>query len=422
MKTNVSKMSKKIAGYAIAILAILGGFSSCDNEEPSMPLVTVNVETAGTLPTLISLNDKYEITDLALTGNLNGIDIRFIREMAGSDAEGKKTNGKLSTLDLSGTNIVEDNDENNYYLYYDPTNNDEHDGVAYYSVDNVIGDYMFFDCGKLKSVTFAENITEIGNQAFYNCTKLAAIVIPNSVTSIKSWSFSNCESLASVTIGNSVALIGYNAFHSCTALTSVTIPNSITEIDPFAFDDCTGLTEIIVTSDNGCYSSLEGVLFDKNKTELVCFPIAKAATSYAIPNSVVNVGNYAFSNCIKLTSVTMPNSVVKIGLGSFFCCKGLTSVTIGNNVAEIESGAFSSCSALKSVTIPGSVTTIGQSAFYYCIGLKEIYSENSVPPVCTVDAFNMVSKTDCKVYVPVGSKTAYSTASEWKAFKTIVEK
>ena len=198
------------------------------------------------------------------------------------------------------------------------------------------------------SVTYS--VTSIGNSAFFGCTDLTSVTIPNSVTSI-----------------------GGSAFFGCTDLTSVTIPNSVTSIGGSAFYGCTGLTSIDVASDNSNYCSVDGVLFNKDKTTLIQYPGGKQG-AYTIPNSVTSIGNYAFEICTGLTSVTIPNSVTSIGHYAFLYCRSLTSVTIPNSVTSIGYFAFSYCSGLTSVTIGNSVTSIGNGAFEDCKGLTDIYA------------------------------------------------
>ena len=147
-------------------------------------------------------------------------------------------------------------------------------------------------------------VTSIGNYAFYYCSKLTSVTIPNSVTSIELGTFSGCSGLTSINIPNSVTSIGSGAFYYCSSLTSVTIPNSVTSIRNSAFFGCSSLTSI------------------------------------TIPNSVTSIGNWAFWNCSGLTSVTIPNSVTSIGDYAFQYCKGLTSVTIPKSVTSIGDEAF----------------------------------------------------------------------------------
>ena len=209
-----------------------------------------------------------------------------------------------------------------------------------------------------------------------------AITIPSKiggkpVISIGAGAFDDCTGLTSITIPSSVTSIGEGAFEDCSSLTSITIPNSITSIGNRAFDGCTGLTSINVASDNNYYSGINGVLFNKKKTELIRYPEGKSQTSYTIPNSVTSIGDYAFEGCGGLTSITIPDSITSIGYWAFHGCGGLTSITIPNSVTSIGYGAFWGCSGLTSITIPNSVTSIGIRAFDDCSGLKDVYYTGS---------------------------------------------
>ena len=172
------------------------------------------------------------------------------------------------------------------------------------------GELIIPESVKYKGTLYS--VTSIGHYAFSGCSGLTSVTIPNSVTSIGYQAFAYCSGLTSVTIGNSVTSIESYAFYDCTGLTSVTIPNSVTSIGEFAFYGCTGLTEINVDENNTVYSSIDGVVFNKSQTELVCYPGGKQG-AYTIPNSVTSIEESAFYGCSSLTSVTIPNSVTSIG-------------------------------------------------------------------------------------------------------------
>ena len=230
---------------------------------------------------------------------------------------------------------------------------------------------------EIETVVIESGVTSIGDCAFNNCDNLTSVTIPDSVTTIGEAAFFNCSSLTSVTIPNSVTTIGKEAFRYCSSLTSVTIPDSVKSIGEYAFLDCSRLTGIWVDDANAKYSSDEhGVLFNKDKTELICCPGGYDGP-YTIPGSVTSIGDFAFSRCSNLTSVTIGSGVTSIGGGAFYGCSSLTSVTIPNSVTSIGDFAFERCSSLTSVTIPNSVTTIGDYAFKYCSSLTSINVDNN---------------------------------------------
>ncbi|MBQ1967449.1 MAG: leucine-rich repeat protein, partial [Clostridia bacterium] len=189
--------------------------------------------------------------------------------------------------------------------------------------------------------------------------------------------------------GYTVTAIGTYAFTWCGSLASVTIPNSITTIGEESFCYCTSLTNITVDKDNTVYSSdSKGVLFDKNKTLLLQYPIANANISYIIPDSVTTIGAFAFGYCNSLTNLIIPDSVTIISNYAFRDCDNLASITIPDSVTTIDNGAFFNCDSLASVTIPDSVTTIGYSAFVYCDSLTSVTIPNSVTTIGECTFFN----------------------------------
>jgi hypothetical protein len=280
-----------------------------------------------------------------------------------------------------------------------------------------IGDDAFWDCWHLMSVTIPNSVSNIGDAAFGYCSSLQAItvaatnsfycsvagvlfdisqatlmqypagkagssyIIPNTVTNIGDYAFFGCSALTNLTIPSSVTSIGDAAFWCCTLLTNVIIPNSVTNIRDGAFGYCSNLLAITVAATNSFYSSLAGVLFDISQTTLLQYPAGKMGNSYIIPNTVTNIGDYAFFGCSALTNLTIPNSVTNIGEAAFEGCTCLTSVTIPNSVTGIGDGTFYSCTGLTSVTIPNSVTSIGEAAFAGCTSLTSVTIPNSVSSI-----------------------------------------
>jgi hypothetical protein len=224
----------------------------------------------------------------------------------------------------------------------------------------------------ITTVVIEEGVTSIGNNTFKYYTHLTSVTVPETLTSIGNYAFYNCQGLTSISIGKGVTSIGDRAFYNCKSLTSVTIPENVTSIGDIAFNICKSLTDIVVETGNEYYSSLDGVLFDKAKTTLICCPAGKKEADYTIPESVTSIGNYAFSNCSSLTSITIPNSVTSIGSDAFNYCKNLISVTIPEGVTSIKDFTFSVCSRLTSITIPESVISIEDNAFSWCSNLTSI--------------------------------------------------
>ena len=196
--------------------------------------ITIKLDEAGTLPNKIGSTKKYQITNLKIIGEINGTDLRMIREMAGCDYNCEKTGGKLSMLDLSDAKIVKGGLPYIKYL-----------GGVYTSNDK-LGYAAFSDCSGLTSLTIPSSVTSIGENAFDGCSGLTSLTIPSSVTSIGESAFFGCSGLTSLTIPSSVTSIGESVFFGCSGLTSFTIPSSVTSIGWGAFCGCSGLTSIYV--------------------------------------------------------------------------------------------------------------------------------------------------------------------------------
>ena len=371
-------------------------------------VVVLNVAKAGTLNQLVSYSQKNQIINLKLTGLLNGDDIRFIREMAGRDSNGNKTEGQLQILDLSEASIVAGGD----YYYYKSSK-------KYYINDNTLTNYVFYQCENLSSIEIPKTVIKIGDYAFYDCKSLTSIDIPNDVAEIGDYAFSNCTNLVSIGMPNSVTKIGSSTFSYCKSLTSIDIPNGVTEIESATFLGCTSLASINLPESItmiGSYafercSNLTSIDIPNSVTEIEndAFAYCTSLTSVNIPNSVTKIEFAVFSDCTSLTSVNIPNSITKIEYAVFSGCTSLTSVNIPNSVTKIESAVFSGCTSLTSINIPNSVTAIESLAFNNCTSLTSIDIPNSVTRLanqifrgCTslasVNLSNSITKIESAVF------------------------
>lgn len=221
-------------GLFLTVIFMLLGSTAILAADDGLITRQIKLDEAGTLPDKISESQKNLITNLKIVGKINGTDLKFIREMAGCDVNGKETDGKLSILDLSDAKIVEGGS-----AYY----SDRDDGFIYTSNDK-LGDYAFYGCSGLTSLTLPSSVTKIGCYALFNCIGLTSLTLPSSITEIGEHAFLNCRGLTNFTIPSGVTSIGSGAFFCCYGLISLTIPSSVTAIGSRAFNYCIGLTSI----------------------------------------------------------------------------------------------------------------------------------------------------------------------------------
>lgn len=180
--------------------------------------------------------------------------------------------------------------------------------------------------------TIPTGVTSIEDFAFYLCTGLTSVAIPEGVTDIKFFAFAHCEGLTGVDIPESVTSIEEGTFHCCTGLTRITIPSHVTSVES-AFYGCANLTDILADPDNQDYTSVDGVLFTKDRKTVVAYPGGRQG-SYAIPAGVTEIGSRAFDYCPGLTDVTIPDSVTSIGEFAFFDCPNVKVYGKAGSAAE----------------------------------------------------------------------------------------
>lgn len=199
-----------------------------------------------------------------------------------------------------------------------------------------------------------ESVTEIGDHALSSCDNLLKVSLPESVTCIGEYAFNECSSLADISIPNNVTSIGRGAFFGCKNLSIITIPERVTSIGEFAFTECSSLTGIFVDSFNTMFSSVDGVLYDKQQSEIIQYPNGKSDNNYTLPESVTTVGDGSFCCNRKLKSIKLSGNVKTIGYNAFQDCNSLEDVSISDKMVHVYMFAFSGCSGLTDVYYSGS--------------------------------------------------------------------
>ena len=339
------------------------------------------------------------------------VDTAYAAETANSGTCGDNVTWRLSddgVLTISGTGDMADF---------------EWDGTPWYSVSS-----------QVKSVVIKDGVTSIGDCAFGGCISLTSVSIPDGVISIGFAAFESCSLLTGVTIPNSVTGIGDYAFGYCSSLISVTIPGSVTSIGEAAFAG--GSTSVNVSRENKNYCSVDGGLYDKQKTTIF-HPGKIQNGAFRVPDGVTRIGDSAFFDCTSLTSVIIPKSVTSIGSLAFLGCIRLTNVTIPDGVTSIGDAAFAGSSTSINVSrenknycsvdgglynkqkttilhpgkiqngtfrIPDGVTSIGDYAFDGYRSLTNVTIPDSVTNICYGAFLDCIKLTD--VYYD-------GTASDW---------
>jgi hypothetical protein len=234
----------------------------------------------------------------------------------------------------------------------------------------------FADCLTLNKVTIPNGVTNLGDSAFSPCN-LTNMTLPNSVLTIGNFCFDGCRLMSQFTFGSGVLSIGNSAFAEC-GLANITIPNSVTNIGEAAFAYCEILTNIIVAPGNPAFSSASGVLFDENQTSIIQYPGRISVSSFAIPDSVTSIADYAFAGCDELTNIVISGSVTNIGDYAFDNCYNVSSVEfLGNAPPDDGTGFFGAYPTVY--YLPG---TMGWDLFASESGLQTVLW---LPQILTAD-------------------------------------
>lgn len=257
-----------------------------------------------------------------------------------------------------------------------------------------IGETAFENCISLPGITVPASVEELGNAVFSGCTSLKEVTltagnlkgivssafsgsglerisIPEGVTSIGDSAFQSCGNLQEVSFPEGITSIGFQAFWGCSGLAGLTIPKSVAEIGGQAFQGCSSLPEIGVDGENQYFSSEQGLLYNIDKTELLCCPEGKIG-EVSLPGSVKKIADAAFAGCTGLTGVALPEGLETVGGYAFFGCSGLLGISVPETVTAVGSNVFQGCSSLGRAELKGGIEAVPSYAFDGCGSLKEL--------------------------------------------------
>lgn len=362
--------------------------------------VKVYVEKAGTLKKLLNVEANL-ITHLEISGFINGTDLRLIREMAGIDYYGNPTLGQLRELDIAQATICSGG--TNYSQYGSSVNIDNIIPGGCFSHTNLISIYLPFNTKKIEA------------QAFFFSEKLENISIPDDCRSIGWESFSAC-SLISVNIPRNVSFIDKLAFYDCIYQEKLNIPSETVTIPYGIFKFLSGLSFIDVDVNSACFTSIDGVLYDKSVSELIACPRLK--DEITILDGIQTISPFAFYSCQNLRVINMPNSITMLGEAGFWGCNSLTDINFSDNITFIDDNAFWECTSLTSMLLPKSIAGIGDNAFTGCTNLTKIYINREEPPFIEKRTFYRTNG-ELVIYVPKGCKERYKNSETWRTLNII---
>lgn len=383
------------------VLTVIALACACFTAQAQESL-TVKTE-AGKLATHIPEAKKYKITELKVTGEINGTDILLLRQMAGKGLkEDDRTEGRLTSLDLSDVRIVEEGE--NYCAikqglstkFYKPTEKD------------AIPPYMFYRLNQLTKIQLPASIKKIDKFALTGCTALTECAIPEKVTSIGDYAFAQCEKLTAMTFPSALGEIGAHVFEGCSALTTLSeFPQTLTDIGENAFYK-TAVTAFSVSEESEDYAAVDGVLYDKERTTLLFYPTGSTATTIQIPAETAGIEANAFAYAKNLKSIVLPEGLTVIG-ASAFAYSGLTHITSLASGLSIKEQAFTGCLDLVSVNFKGAVSGIDEKAFYGAKKLAVVHFAGTGIPLFGKSVFTPI-RTQLSIYVPAEVITKFKDA------------
>ncbi len=345
---------------------------------------TINVSAPGSLSTLLTADELSTVTNLTLTGNIDGRDFLILKNKMPS----------LVWLDLTNISIKECSNTEYYgsysiVTYYaentlQPLNSNISTIKLPKSLVEIYG--SSFSDSKISSISIPKTVKRIGNYAFKNCNNLKKVIFEDSPTAISVGAFAGCSLLDEIDFGDSIQSVSMYAFNNCQSLKEIVLPSSITRIDDNVFQNCISLNKVIILA------------------------------------PITQVSSNMFNGCINLTEIIMPNTITRINESAFNNCKALRSIILSNSLSFISDYAFYNCTGLKTINLPNSLSYLGCGAFGNCTALDTVFNNSYVPQgIAGCNFFYGTSQQQIVLVVPYMTKDVYRKSDYWKQFGTIRE-
>ena len=292
-----------------------------------------------------------------------------------------------------------------------------------------IGEYAFYNCNSMEITNWSSTLEIIGNRAFYDCASMTCIILSDSVTSIGEYAFSGCKAAKELTIGKNISYIPKHAFNNTLALekinwNAIEVENFENQNSIFSSagkngsgitltfgDEVTRIPDYAFNPYGGSYApNFDTVIIPDSVSEIgnYAFYLCSSMKNLTIGSNLESIGNYAFYGCSSLKEISIPNNTYVIGEYAFTSCENVEALKLGNGVFELGKCAFANLCALKTLTVPGTVTEMGAYAFQGCYSLETLILEDGLTSIgenafSSCSALNSITIPKTLSYIGAGA-------------------
>lgn len=308
----------------------------------------------------------------------------------------------------------------------------------------------FSKCSALEQTNLAEltTLTEIGEGAFAGCSNLSALTLPESVATLQSFAFDGMSSLISLELPESLVCINDYAFRGCSALTALTLPEKLADLglspfygcsalkqvslsrrlksisENYVFDNCQALESIDIPLQNTLYSSVDGVLYNRTKTQIVAWPAGLSRRVHpVVPSSSAPFAKGALLDCELDAQLWLPARMTTLPFDALTRTSGMKGLATeqGSMLSTIEARAVSNSKDLEVIDLPATLRRIGEAAFLGCTAIGDVITKSSTAPSVHISSFDEDTYGEACLHVREGVRTAFTSHSVWGRFVSIVD-